>query len=362
VCANKTVVSTGTIYTDASCNLIAKVLPSGASPVSGTINACVTIDPGPVLTFNAQPYVQRHYDIEPATANTTTTSATITLYFTDAEFVAFNAARIGFPALPTAVLGNADPNIANVRVSQFHGTPTTTPSSPGNYNGNAGVGVLIVPSLVYWNSTYSRWEVTVSVTGFSGFYLHSSLLFGLPITLNYLNGIKQGSNHLLTWKVTCNTTQATLILERSADARTFSSIYSITADALRCQQPFDHVDAQPLAGINYYRLKIVDADGKITYSNTIALINGTKGFVLMNISPNPVSHGICKLNLTAAVAGKINLKITDVQGRVVNVQTIPVIGGVNSIEINVQLLAPGTYYLQAGNAEENSRTLPFVVQ
>jgi len=51
-------------------------------------------------------------------------------------------------------------------------------------------------------------------------------------------------------------------LERSADARNFSSVYSITADAVRCGQPFDYTDAQPLAGMNYYRLKITDADGR----------------------------------------------------------------------------------------------------
>ena len=363
VCAGKAVVNTGTTYTDASCNLIVKVLPSGGTPVSGMINACVTIDPGAVQYFNAEPYVQRHYDIEPSTSNTTTTSATITLYFTDAEFIAFNAVSAGFPKLPTSALGNSDPNITNVRVTQYHGTSTTTPSSPGNYNANAGVGVLKVPSLVFWNATASRWEVTISVTGFSGFYVHTNIYNPLPITLNYLNGTMQNGKHLLKWSVTCNTTAtATLSLERSGDARNFSSIYSITATALRCQQPFDYTDAQPLNGINYYRLKMTDAAGKITYSNTIALLNAAKEFELMDIAPNPVTGGTFTLHVTATQQTKMNLVICDMMGRTVSRQTIQLFSGYNNIEMHEEQLAPGIYNMYGTTDDSRSGVIRFIKQ
>ena len=45
-------------YLDGSCNLIARVVPSGASPVAGTINSCVIID-GTQQYFNGEPYVQK---------------------------------------------------------------------------------------------------------------------------------------------------------------------------------------------------------------------------------------------------------------------------------------------------------------
>ena len=96
VCSNKAVVNTGTIYTDASCNLIARVLPSGVSPVTGIINTCVTMDAAQ-LYFNGEPYVQRHYDLEPAT-NPATATATITMYFTDAAFALYNATNPVWPA------------------------------------------------------------------------------------------------------------------------------------------------------------------------------------------------------------------------------------------------------------------------
>jgi len=365
VCASAAV-GAGAYYSDPSCNLIARVIPSGASPVSGTINTCVIVD-GSVQTFNAEPYLQRHFDIEPST-NPNTSTATITLYFKDQEFVDYNLNNAAWPDLPTVLGGgNGDPNISNLRVTQYHGVPIAPHNvgnpAPGFYSGNAGSGVLIVPTTVNYNSTYGYWEVTIQVNGFSGFYVHTNLYWPLPISLNYLNGVKQAGKHLLTWGVSCNTTAtATLVLERSGDARNFNSIYSITATALRCQQPFDHTDAQPLAGMNYHRLKMIDADGKITYSNTIALLNATKGFALMNISPNPVAGNSFKLNATAAASTKMDLVISDMEGRIMNRQTVVLSAGYNSLTININELAAGTYNIFGSTADDKSKVLRFVKQ
>ncbi len=62
ICETRTVSGSGTTYTSNACDLIAKVLPAGGLPVSGLINACVTLDATQQF-FNGEPYVQRHYDI-----------------------------------------------------------------------------------------------------------------------------------------------------------------------------------------------------------------------------------------------------------------------------------------------------------
>ena len=361
VCENKTVSVTGTTFATGSCSLIARVLPSGGAAVSGKVNTCVTLN-ATQQYFNAAPYVQRHFDIEPLTANTTTTSATITLFFTDAEFQLYNATNPVWPKLPTQILGNLDPNIANVKVTQYHGTPFTTPSQPGLYTANAGAGVFLVPTLVFWNGLY--WAVTVNITGFSGLYVYTSYYAApLPITVNYFRGTRQGTSHLLDWKVTCNTSpKVTMTLERSENAAgPFAGINIILADALRCSQPFNYTDANPLPGMNYYRLKMVDADGKISYSGIVALLNAVKGFELVNIAPNPVSsNGMFKLHISSAQLTKLDLVLTDLQGRVVKRQTVAVIAGFNSIDLNVAELSAGTYSISAIVAGEKTRVVRFV--
>ncbi len=351
-------------FENASCKLMADVLPSGASPVNGNVNTCVTFD-ATVQFFNAEPYVQRHFDIEPA-VNAATSTATVTLYFTDAEFVNFNANNASWPDLPTvAGGGNADPNRNNLRVTQYHGTPTTSPSQPGMYTGNSGSGVLLTPTSVFYNATLNHWEVTVTVNGFSGFYVHTNLFWPLPIVFNYLNGVRQGINHLLNWKVTCTgSPTATLILERSGDNRIFTAINNITATALRCADPFSYTDANPLLGLNYYRVKFIDAYGKVSYGNTIALLNAVKGFEVLNVAPNPVtSNGAFKLNVSAAKAEVLGVVITDMQGRVVERKQINVIGGYNSIAMDISKLASGTYNLQVtSTVNDKSKVLRVIKQ
>jgi Secretion system C-terminal sorting domain len=359
-CDAKNMLAGITKYIDGTCNLIASINPTGASPVSGPVNTCVTLD-ATQQYFNGQPYVRRHYDIEPVNANQTTTTATITLYFTNAEFVNYNSVNPVYPPLPTlAGGGNIDPNKANVKITQFHGAATASPSTPGNY---PGTKVLIIPDLanIIWNGTF--WEITFNITGFSGFYVHTNVLNApLPIAVNYLNGYKQGNNHLLNWKVTCaGTPRVTMQLERSADGRNYSTINTITADAARCAQPFDHTDANPLKGMNYYRLKNTDVDGYVTYSTTIALLNAVKGFD-MTVSPNPVVGDEFKLNVASAQAGNMHISIFDMQGRLVQRQAIALIAGFNNVPVKVDNLPAGSYTIRGNTTGEEIKIIRFVKQ
>lgn len=142
----------------------ARVVPAGANPVQGDIKNRMIVD-GTVQTYNGQPYVQRHYDIEPAT-NAATATATVTLYFTQQDFDAFNAVPGHGPDLPKTP--NDASGIANLRVYQYHGLSTT--NLPGTYS---GVGTAIDPdnSNIRWNYIASCWEVIFGVTGFSGFFV-----------------------------------------------------------------------------------------------------------------------------------------------------------------------------------------------
>jgi GEVED domain len=361
VCQNKLVDTAGTIFNNTSCNPIAKVKPVGASPVAGQINTCVYIDPAVLPFYNAEPYLQRHIDILPVT-NAATSTGKITLYFTDAEFVTYNANNIVWPDLPTVAGGaNADARRSNLRVTQYHGTPNTNPSQPNNYSLSTGTYINPADNDIFWNGNY--WEVSFDVAGFSGFYIHTNLTAPLPVSINYLNGKKQGNAHLLDWKVTCNSSPTvTLILERSADSRAFNAINAISATAAQCAQSFIYTDNTPLEGVNYYRLKVTDADGKITYSNTIALVNATKGIYITGIAPNPINKdGSFKLNITSAKTDKLEMLITDMQGRLVQKQIITIAAGYNAVALSVPTLAAGTYTIAGTNtAGDKTKLIKFI--
>ena len=214
-------------------------------------------------------------------------------------------------------------------------------------------------------TTGSNAVYTLSRTGmigFSEFAVGGQLNVSLPINLNYLNGYKQNGSHNLTWKVTCtNNPSATMSLERSADNRNFTGINSIIADALRCEQPFSYTDNSPLAGTNYYRLKMTDANGKVSYSAAIAILNAATGFDIVGLLPNLVNNNAV-LNVTAAQKTKMDVVVTDIAGKQVQKIAYNLIAGSNQFNINLSNLSAGTYQITGYTAEGKSRTVRFVKQ
>ena len=199
------------------------------------------------------------------------------------------------------------------------------------------------------------------MTDFSEFAIGGTSGVLLPINISYFRGARQNGVHNLDWKVNVTSSPTvTLTLERSADSRSFSPIYNTTATDTRTLQPFAHSDNQPLNGINYYRLKMTDVSGKVYYSGIVALVNGTKGFDLIGIAPNPVVNGSFKLNITSATALRMDLQVSDMQGKIVMTQTANVSAGSGSVTVMVDRLAAGTYNLYGITPEGKTKVIRFV--
>ena len=80
---------------------------------------------------------------------------------------------------------------------------------------------------------------------------------------------------------------ANFIIERSSDTRNFKSIGSIAQNGIGTNS---FIDVQPLSGINYYRLKIVQRDGTFLLSAMRKLDFNNKGDDIL-IYPNPIING-----------------------------------------------------------------------
>jgi hypothetical protein len=240
-------------------------------------------------------------------------------------------------------------NLSELAIAHFNGTQWDSYAIPA---------VLTPLSTVTAGSI--KWQLAST---FGSFSLASSTINNpLPINLNYLNGFKQGNNNLLKWKVTCtNNPNATMSVQRSADGRNYNSITTVFADALRCQQPFDYTDNNAPAGLNYYRLKMVDANGKITYSAPIAILNKETGFDIVNLSPTLVNTK-AELNVTAAQKTTMTVVITDVAGKQVQKMLYNLIAGSNKFTVNAAGLSAGTYQITGYTADGKSRTIRFVKQ
>ena len=97
----------------------------------------------------------------------------------------------------------------------------------------------------------------------------------------------------------------------------------------------------------YYRLKQIDINGKESYSNLI-LIKAVKGnkIEFTSIYPNPAKE-VLKLSIYSPASQHLQIVITDISGRIVKQLNFAANTGDNLLNLNVDLLNPGTYLIKA---------------
>jgi hypothetical protein len=210
-------------------------------------------------------------------------------------------------------------------------------------------GQVVYVRVSGWNGSFGTFNIAVSGGA-------------LPVNIEYFTGTKQSGQNRLDWKINCyNSPTVTMVLERSANGRNFSDLITLTETSVRCQSPFNQNDLNPLPGINYYRLKTIDIDGKIGYSNVVALLNQTKGFELVSLAPNPVVDKAV-LSVTSAEKSIMEIVVTDISGKQISKQRVSLIAGNNQIQLSLKNVAAGSYQVSGLTENGEVKTLRFVKQ
>jgi len=183
----------------------------------------------------------------------------------------------------------------------------------------------------------------------------------LPVKLLSFNASYRNQNTTLTWEVESLQNFDHFEVERSSNGADYSSVASkqpVGNPADRAT--YQHIDNLAAANgtVFYYRLKLVDADGRFSYSNVVLVRKENKIITGIRLSPNPVKTGTsATVRLEAAVNTTVDIRIMDMNGRVVLSQQNNVYEGTNSIAVNnLNRLQPGTYILQLNNGETSEIT------
>jgi uncharacterized repeat protein (TIGR01451 family) len=242
--------------------------------------------------------------------------------------------------------------------------PALSVDEPGSH-GYIAFKVKTINSLIIGDSVknnaaiYFDYNLPV-ITNTAGSIIDSIRI--VPISIEYFKGAIQAGNHLLNWKVNCTSLHVVMEIERSTDGRNYSSIGNITASNTRCLQPFDFINNNPAAGMNYYRIKMTDVDGKVAYSSIVALLNKKAGFEIVNLVPNPVTNGTALLNITAAEKQLVNIIVSDANGKIVRSMDQPVISGFTQIKMDLANLASGLYTITILTNNGEKKTKQFIKQ
>ena len=283
---------------------------SNKKMVLGNFNATVN---GTIVGTNANSYLQ------------TTGTGTLIKEIAGASEFAFPVGNSAYnPVSITNNTGAAD--VFSTRVMDevyYRGTSGSVSSEPRvkrtwvisktNPNASAGVnfvfnwntgeettGITTHKLYHYDGSVWQKQTGTSSVTGtaltysgylgtFSPFAIGDDIVL-LPITwLDFRCESSEGKYTQLHWHTSMEQNTRVFIVERSADGKTYQSIGEVTAAGhSQTVSSYSFTDLQPLPSGGYYRIRMDDTKGNISYSD---VCNGKSSTVAgqapLKVFPNP---------------------------------------------------------------------------
>ena len=173
----------------------------------------------------------------------------------------------------------------------------------------------------------------------------------LPVPVSLLHFAVEKGKHAnkLLWTTAQEINSHEFIIERSNNAVDFIKVGAVTATRNSNRSiNYSLVDINPLSGINYYRLKMVNADNSSKYSATVSVRNDKEtGFAVL---PNPVKDKMTVWFSADKVSPAV-INIFDLNGKLVYKKNVKVNEGSNVVEVNTEGLATGSYILKVETGE-----------
>jgi alpha-tubulin suppressor-like RCC1 family protein len=169
----------------------------------------------------------------------------------------------------------------------------------------------------------------------------------LPIFLEKFVVTKKENTALLQWSSKTEINALEFVMERSTNGVSFEKINTVTAVGKPNNYEFVDDKLPSNATSIYYRLRLVDKDGKYSYSEVrqLSFINIPS---TIKIYPNPVKGSILNVDFGEEIKAKTNYIITTVEGRIVQQ------GVLNNQQetISIQNLSKGMYIIKLANKQK----------
>ena len=201
-------------------------------------------------------------------------------------------------------------------------------------------------------------DYTYDVYEFNGKYMHTRFAAAassngstLPVTLSSFAATVKGADALLTWTTSSEIDNLGFEVERSVDGKSFEKAGFVKgAGNSNRELSYSLVDGNAFAkagsNILYYRLKQLDANGKYSYSNIVAVYIDAENANGLSVFPNPFTTEYT-VSFSANAEAVATIEMMDIQGKLVSTQLADVAKGYNAIAMNsLANLQTGIYFVK----------------
>jgi len=169
--------------------------------------------------------------------------------------------------------------------------------------------------------------------------LSAEVVYSAPLQAKEL-----GMGNLLNWKTTFEEDVRHYDVEKSADGSAFETIGTVESNGdLSDEKAYRFFDTKLGSQKNYYRLKVVEADGTSSYSQTI-LVNKEKPNQFAVVAYSSVlAKTSFDLTLDAVTEGQLEYALVSYKGELITEEFQYIYPGLNELQVSLEGLPEGTY-------------------
>jgi hypothetical protein len=231
----------------------------------------------------------------------------------------------------TPPAGAVDATLMTASNSNFSGTATANPYTLNCVGIACAAGLVTGPVVTEYDAANDFFRFGASAT--------------LPVVLAQFIASRQSDGTVkVSWTTSQEVNAGYYDVERSGDQTGWSKIGSVKAKGnSSIATDYSLFDNLPLDGTGYYRLKMVDLDGKYVYSNTVSVTSDNNAVPLV-IYNNPFTD-LIRLKVNVSRAQNLSLTVSDILGKTYLRQSIQAQAGDNLVNLQPAVIGGSGMYI-----------------
>lgn len=238
----------------------------------GNVRTAVYFDQVEQL-YDGYPYLKRHWIVDAEN----TSPAQMKLYLDHQELVDLTLTYFGFGVISL----QDDVYLLEFQDTIGVGIPDTIPFNVLDFNTNDSLpftNTTDVMGIEFFTSDPGAYMLRIKQT--------SQLL---PLNLTFLSATKEENKAHIEWRIETDTEIDHYVVERSYNGVVFEDLAQVKSKQSSEEQAYHIYDDQPFSPISYYRLKIIQKDGSVRFTDVVS-VSFERSLQQIRIYPNPANE------------------------------------------------------------------------